>query len=69
MSISVIGSQPCDQSSSAPPSHERSQLDHRRIYSAILFIPFFYVVVRHLPPIAFFMLILAVTLLALWEFY
>jgi phosphatidate cytidylyltransferase len=45
------------------------RLDGRRIYPALVFIPLFYVLVRHFPPSAFFALVTAAALLALVEFY
>lgn len=41
----------------------------RRIYAAVVFIPLFYGLVRYLPPVAFFWLVLAAGILALGEFY
>ena len=49
----------------APPP----RFDPKRIYSALVFIPLFYVLTRHLPPIFFFFLIAAVSCLAMWEFF
>lgn len=45
------------------------RLDPRRVYAALVFVPFFYVLVRHFPPAAFFVLVVAAALLALLEFY
>jgi len=45
------------------------RLDARRVYSALVFLPLFYLLVRYGPPLGFFILVLAVTLLALTEFY
>ena len=45
------------------------RVDFQRIYAALVFVPLFYVLVRYLPPIAFFALVVAVALLALAEFY
>ena len=45
------------------------QFDLRRIYSALIFIPLFYFLVRYGPPVLFFFLVTLVSLLALWEFY
>ncbi len=45
------------------------RLDIRRIYPALIFAPLFYVLVRYLPPSAFFLLVLAAGLLATGEFY
>ncbi|HXF93166.1 MAG TPA: phosphatidate cytidylyltransferase [Nitrospiraceae bacterium] len=45
------------------------RLDIRRIYPALIFAPLFYVLVRYLPPSAFFSLVLTASLLATGEFY
>jgi len=45
------------------------RLDGRRVYPALVFIPLFYVLVRHFPPSVFFVLVTATALLALAEFY
>ena len=45
------------------------RLDARRVYSALVFLPLFYLLVRYGPPLGFFILVLTVTLLALAEFY
>lgn len=45
------------------------RLDARRVYSALVFLPLFYLVVRYGPPAGFFMLVLSATVLALIEFY
>ena len=45
------------------------RLDARRVYSALVFLPLFYLLVRYGPPLGFFALVLTVTLLALAEFY
>ena len=60
--------------SSSPTPHSPDaaipyKFDPKRIYSALVFIPLFYILTRHLPPIFFFLLITAVSFLALWEFY
>jgi len=39
------------------------------VYSALVFVPLFYALTTHLPPVFFFVLILAVSLLAMWEFF
>ncbi|MDQ6734508.1 MAG: phosphatidate cytidylyltransferase, partial [Nitrospirota bacterium] len=49
-----------------PPSR---RWDRRRIYAALVFIPLFYVLVRYLPPIAFFGVVLGASWLALVELY
>lgn len=41
----------------------------RRILATVLFAPLFYLLVRYLPPVAFFGLVTAVALLAVGEFY
>jgi phosphatidate cytidylyltransferase len=43
--------------------------DSRRLYAALVFIPLFYVLVRYLPPIAFFGLVAGASWLALVELY
>ena len=43
--------------------------DTRRVYAALIFIPLFYLVVRYLPPAAFFALVLVAAGLALVELY
>jgi phosphatidate cytidylyltransferase len=43
--------------------------DTRRVYAALVFIPLFYLVVRYLPPAAFFVLVLVAAGLALVELY
>jgi len=45
------------------------RLDARRVYSALVFLPLFYLLVRYGSPIVFFALVLAATLLAMAEFY
>ena len=45
------------------------RLDKRRLYPALVFIPFFYLLIRHLPPVAFFLVATVVIPLALLEFY
>lgn len=54
-----------------PGPHERSAKPHdiRRVYVALAFLPLFYLLVRYAPPVAFFLLVLTATLLALAEFY
>ncbi len=44
-------------------------MDPRRVYSAIVFIPLFYLLVRYCPPPALFFLVVGAALLALSEFY
>lgn len=51
----------------APPASGR--WDRRRIYAALVFIPLFYLLVRYLPPIAFFVLVVGAASLALIELY
>lgn len=43
-------------------------IDPKRIYSALVFIPLFYLLTRHLPPVVFFVLIGTTVLIAQWEF-
>jgi phosphatidate cytidylyltransferase len=43
-------------------------MDPRRLYSALVFIPLLYVVIRYSPPWLFSMVLGAASLLALWEF-
>ena len=43
-------------------------IDPKRMYSALVFIPLLYVLTRHFPPVAFFVLIGATVLIAQWEF-
>jgi phosphatidate cytidylyltransferase len=45
------------------------RLDPRRVLSAAVFLPLFYLLVRYGPPVGFFALVWTVTLLALAEFY
>jgi phosphatidate cytidylyltransferase len=45
------------------------RFDPRRVYVALIFVPFFYILVRYLPSAAFFALVTIVSLLALGEFY
>lgn len=46
-----------------------SRWDSRRLYAALVFIPLFYVLVRYLPPIALFSLVVGASWLALIELY
>ncbi len=65
-----VGSSP--SSSKTPdliPSEPPKRFDPKRVYSALVFVPLFYLLTRHLPPIFFFFLITAVSGLAIWEFY
>jgi phosphatidate cytidylyltransferase len=43
--------------------------DGRRVYPALIFVPLFYVLVRYLPPAAFFALVVVAALLTVTEFY
>ncbi len=43
--------------------------DFKRVFVALLFVPLLYVLVRYLPVSAFFVLVVATALAALWEFY
>jgi phosphatidate cytidylyltransferase len=47
----------------------RHRFDPRRVYVALVFVPLFYLLVRYLPPAAFFALVTIASLLALAEFY
>lgn len=51
------------------PSEPSKRFDPKRVYSALVFVPLFYLLTRHLPPIFFFFLITVVSCLAMWEFY
>ena len=42
--------------------------DPKRVYAALVLLPLLYVLTRHLPPLAFFVLITLTVLLAQWEF-
>ncbi len=55
----------------APPyrSVRNKRFDIRRLYIAVLFIPLLYVLIRYLPPSAFFSLVVGAALLAAYEFY
>jgi phosphatidate cytidylyltransferase len=44
-------------------------VDRRRVYSALVFFPFFYVLVRYLPPVAFTVFVALGVLLAQYEYY
>lgn len=52
-----------------PTASSGTGFDRRRVYSAVVFLPLFYVLVRYLPPVAFFLLVASAALLALREFY
>ena len=54
---------------SEPNRHLSHQFDLRRVYSALVFVPLFYLLVRYGPPLLFFFLVTFVSLMALWEFY
>ena len=54
---------------SEPNPQVSRQFDLRRIYSALVFVPLFYLLVRYGPPVLFSFFVTAVSLLALWEFY
>jgi phosphatidate cytidylyltransferase len=47
----------------------KQRFDPRRVYVALVFIPVFYFLVRHLPPVALFGVVTVAALLALAEFY
>ncbi len=40
----------------------------KRVYSALVLLPLLYVLTRHLPPVAFFVFIAVIVLVAQWEF-
>jgi phosphatidate cytidylyltransferase len=65
-----VGSSP---SSPKPPTlnpqDPPKRFDPKRVYSALVFVPLFYLLTRHLPPVFFFILITVVAGLAMWEFY
>lgn len=65
---SAFSAEPATNQSQETPS-TRGRLDMRRIYPALVFVPLFYVLVRYLPPIGFFALVLVAAGLALLEFY
>lgn len=44
-------------------------MDRRRVYSALVFFPLFYILVRHLPPVAFSAFVALGVLLAQYEYY
>ncbi len=44
-------------------------MDPRRVYSALVFFPLFYLLVRYLPPVAFAIFVAAGILLAQYEYY
>ena len=68
MNRDIFGS-PIPPSAVESPRPGIQRLDWRRIYPALVFAPLFYLLVRHLPPVFFFILVTIVSLLALWEFY
>ncbi|NKB80492.1 MAG: phosphatidate cytidylyltransferase [Nitrospirales bacterium] len=49
--------------------HKDRRLNPQRIYPALIFVPLFYVLVRYLPPVAFFAIILTAGLLAFVEWH
>jgi phosphatidate cytidylyltransferase len=51
------------------PSMTTRRWDSQRVYVTLIFVPLFYVLVRHAPPAAFFALTLGSALLAVAEFY
>lgn len=44
------------------------RFDPKRVYSALVLLPLLYVLIRHLPPVAFFVFIAVIVLVAQWEF-
>lgn len=63
----MIEAHPGDQNQATAPSASRT-LDHTRIIPALIFVPLFYILVRHVAPAALFLLVLAVAGLAFREF-
>lgn len=53
----------------ADVSQTSKRWDRRRIYAALVFVPIFYLLVRYLPPAAFFALVAGASSLALVELY
>lgn len=67
--INVV--EPASRSPHPDPLIARSStlgFDPKRVYSALVLLPLLYVLTRHLPPAAFFILVMAAVLLAQWEF-
>lgn len=63
--------EPASRSPHPDPLTARSsalRLDPKRVYSALVLLPLLYVLTRHLPPAAFFILVMTTVLLAQWEF-
>ena len=63
--------EPASRSPHPDPLTARSsalRLDPKRVYSALVLLPLLYLLTRHLPPAAFFILVMAAVLLAQWEF-
>ena len=63
--------EPASRSPYPDPLTARSsalRFDLKRVYSALVLLPLLYVLTRHLPPAAFFILVTAVVVLAQWEF-
>lgn len=52
-----------------PAATFRTASDRRRIYSALVVLPLFYVLVRYFPPVVFFLLVAGAALMAQREFY
>lgn len=67
MTRNPLGAVPIRQPADPPLAGRR--VDVWRIVPALIFIPFFYVLVRYLPATAFFALVAVAGLLALLEFY
>jgi phosphatidate cytidylyltransferase len=66
----IVGPSPLSaKSSDLKSSDTPKKFDPKRVYSALVFVPLFYLLTRHLPPIFFFILITLVSGLAMWEFY
>ncbi len=65
-----VGSSPLSsRTHGLTPPETQKRFEPKRIYSALVFIPLFYLLTRYLPPIFFFVLITIVSFLAMWEFY
>lgn len=53
----------------ASPAVGGRRTDVRRLYSALLFIPIFYIIIRYLPPVFFFGVVLLTAMVAILEYY
>ena len=68
MNRDLLGSQ-VSEPSTKPQSSTRQRLELRRVYPALVFAPLFYLLIRHGPPVMFFVLVTITAILAVWEFY